>query len=136
MRRFDAELTVSVLLAISACGGGGSRPYQDELSHALQKSGEGSILGYGDTKVSKKAADCVAKVLEESRISDRALKAIVDGRKSYSPSKADQTAAVGVANKIVKCLPAGLKSGSVLGLVLDQAVQVALGVGAHRSARE
>ena len=109
MRRFGAALAVSVLLATSACGGGGSRPSQDELSQALQKGGDGSILGNGDTKVSKKAADCVAKVLEDSRISDRALKAIVDGTKSFSPSKADQTAAVGVANKIVKCLPAGLK---------------------------
>ncbi|RNL79501.1 hypothetical protein [Nocardioides marmorisolisilvae] len=109
MRRFGAALAISVLLVTSACGGGGSRPSQDEVSQALQKGGDNSILGDSGSKVSKKAADCVAKVLVDSRISDRALQAIVDGKRNYSPSKADQTAAVGVANKIVKCLPAGLK---------------------------
>ena len=109
VRKFGAALALGVLLATSACGGGGSRPSQDELSKALQKGGDHSVLGATGTNVSKKSADCIAKVLVDSRISDRALKAIVDGTKSYSPSRADQTAAVGIASKIVKCLPAGLK---------------------------
>ncbi|MFL6158160.1 MAG: hypothetical protein ACJ72D_18870 [Marmoricola sp.] len=108
MRKISAAVALGVLLATSACGGGSSRPTQDELSKALQKGGT-SVLGDSGTKVSRKSADCVAKVLEDSRISDRALRAIVEGRKTYSPSRADQSAAIGVASKIVKCLPAGLK---------------------------
>jgi hypothetical protein len=109
MRRFGAALAVGLLMATSACGGGDSRPSQDEISKALQKGGDSSVLGGTGAEVSKKSADCIAKVLEDSRISDRALRSIVDGTKSYTPSKADQAAAVGVAGKIVTCLPAGLK---------------------------
>ena len=108
-QKIGATLALAALLVTTACGGSSSRPSQDELSKALQKGGDSSILGNGGAKVSKKSADCIAKVLEQSRISNRALQAIVDGRKGYTPSSADRNAAVGVASKIVTCLPAGLK---------------------------
>ena len=109
MRKFGAALAISALLVTSACGGGGgSRPSESELSKALQKGSEGSVLGNGAGKVSKKAADCVAKVLVDSRISDKALKAIVDGDKTYQPSKADTSAGVAVSSKIVKCISSGI----------------------------
>jgi len=108
MRKFGAALAISVLLVTSACGGGGSRPSESEVSKALQKGGDGSILGDDASKVSKKAADCVAKILVDSKISDRALKAIVDGNKTYQPSKADTAAGVAVSSKIVKCISGGL----------------------------
>ena len=107
MRTFGAALAVGVLVATSACSGG-SRPSQGDVSSALQKGGDNSVLGGSGAKVSKKAADCIAKVLVESKISDRALKAIIDGKKDYKASKQDQTAAVAVSSKIVQCLPAGL----------------------------
>lgn len=108
MRECGAALVTGAVLAASACGGGGSRPSEAELSRALQKGAEGSILGEGASKVSKEAADCVAKVLVGSGISDRALTALVEGRKSYTPTKADTAAAVKVSSKVVACLPAGL----------------------------
>ena len=106
MRKFGAALAISALLVTSGCGGSGSRPSEDELSKALRKGGDSAILP-GDVKVSKKAADCVAKALVDSRISDRALKAIVEGNKNYQPTKADTNASIAVGPKILKCLPEG-----------------------------
>lgn len=108
MRRIGAAIALSVLLVTSACGSGDSRPSQDDLSKALRSGGDNSVLGKASSDVSKKAADCIAKVLVDSNISDRALKAIIESRKDYLPSKRDQAAAVAVSSKIVKCLPAGL----------------------------
>ncbi|MFL6023235.1 MAG: hypothetical protein ACJ72O_07840 [Marmoricola sp.] len=108
MRKFGAVVALSVLLATTACGGGGSRPSQDDLAQALTKGGKGSFLGEDGSKVSTKAADCIAKLLEESNISDRALKAIIEANKTYIPSRRDEIAAVALRTKIVKCLPAGL----------------------------
>lgn len=107
MRKFGATLAISALLVTTACGGGGSRPSEKELSASLRKGGDESYLP-GDAKVSKEAADCVAKVLVESRISDRALKAIIERKKNYQPSKADTAASIAVSPKIVKCLPDSL----------------------------
>jgi hypothetical protein len=106
IRTLGAALVTGVLLATTACGGSGTRPSAGELSKALQKGGS-SLVG-SDTTGNKKAADCLAKVLVESRISDRALKAIVEGNKTYQPSKADLSAGIAIRTKIVKCLPAGL----------------------------
>jgi hypothetical protein len=100
-------LTLGLLLVTSACSGT-SRPSQSDVSQALQKGADNSVLGSRASTVSKKAADCIAKVLVGSNISDRALQAIVDGTKNYRPTKQDEAAAVGISSKIVKCLPAGL----------------------------
>jgi hypothetical protein len=107
-RRFGAALATCALVVTSACGGGSSRPSADELSKALRKGGQDSVLGADAGKVSKKGADCIARVLVDSRISDRALQAILDANASYLPSKADAAAAAGLRAKIVNCLPAGL----------------------------
>jgi hypothetical protein len=109
MRKYGAALVLGVLLVTSACSSG-SRASEGEVSHALQKGGtKGGILGDSGADVTKKAADCIAKVLVASDISNRALQAIVDGSKTYKPTQADTLAATKVAPKIVKCLPSGLR---------------------------
>ena len=109
MREFGAAVAVGVLVVTSGCGGGGgSRPSQDDLSRALRSGGQSSILGPDADKVSKQGADCLAKVLVGSKISDRALQAIVDGDRNYRASRADIAAATALKAKIVACLPAGI----------------------------
>ncbi len=104
MRRFGAVLATGVLLAVAGCGGGSSdRPSADEVSAALQKTGEGAILPT-TTKIDEKQADCIAKLLVGSKLSDRALKALVKGDKTYSPSKADTSAAAAISSKLVSCV--------------------------------
>ena len=108
MREFGAAVAISVLLLASGCGGNGDRPSQDDLSQALRKGGQSSILGPDADKVSKPGADCIAKVLVHSKISDRALQAIADGDKTYRASQSDVRAAGALKDKIVACLPVGL----------------------------
>jgi hypothetical protein len=108
MRRFGALLAMSVLLVATGCGGSG-RPSVNEVSKALQKGGKDSILGAASSKIGDKAANCVAQTLVDSKLSDEALQAIVDGEKNFKPTKADTTAASAVSAKMVKCVSTGLK---------------------------
>lgn len=110
MRAFGAALAVSVLLLVPGCGSSSDRPSQDEVSKALQKGGEGSILGSAGSKLSDKQADCIAKVLVDSKISDKGLQALVDGKKNYKASKQDASAATSVSSKMVKCVSTGLST--------------------------
>lgn len=106
MRKFGAALAMGVLLIASGCGGGSDRPTENEVSKALQKGGDDSILGAAGSKLDNKAADCIAKALVDSKISDEALQALVDGDKKYKGSKADASAASAVSSKMVKCISA------------------------------
>lgn len=79
-KTLSAAIVAAALTLTAACGGsdGGSRPSADEISKAL--SDKDSVLG---TAVPKKAADCMAKVFEESKLSDKTLKALISGDKKY-----------------------------------------------------
>ncbi|MCW2758597.1 MAG: hypothetical protein JWO46_2343 [Nocardioidaceae bacterium] len=102
MKKLGAGLAVVVLLATSACGGGG-RPTAEEMSKAFQKGVNGSSTGGSEVKLTKKQADCAGKVFVESKISDDALRAIVDGKKDFKESKADDKALKTVLPKLIKC---------------------------------
>jgi hypothetical protein len=103
-KNLGAALAAAVLLATAACGGGGgaasSRPSEDEISKALQKGVNSTA---GAQKLTKKQADCAAKVFEKSKISDKALKAIVSGDKKFKESKADDAALKKVLPELQKC---------------------------------
>ncbi|MCW2754326.1 MAG: hypothetical protein JWQ32_1737 [Marmoricola sp.] len=103
MRRFGAALAISMLLVTSGCGGSSSsRPSADDISKALRKGD--SVLGAASSKLSKKSADCVGKVFVASKLSDKALQAIVAANKAYKPSTTDTAAINGLETKIVACI--------------------------------
>ncbi|MCW2857322.1 MAG: hypothetical protein JWR52_2937 [Marmoricola sp.] len=102
MRRFGAALAISMLLVASGCGGSSSRPSADDISKALRKGD--SVLGAASSKLSKKSADCVGRVFVASKLSDKALEAIVSANKAYKPSTADTAAINGLETKIVACI--------------------------------
>lgn len=78
-KTLSLAIAAAALTLTAACGGGGSdRPSADEISKAL--TGDDSVLG---TSVPKKAADCMAKVFEESKLSDKTLNALIKGDKDY-----------------------------------------------------
>lgn len=107
MRKLGAALAVGVLLVATACGSGGGddRPSVGDVSKALRKAGDGSLLGTAASKLDEKAADCVAKVLVDSEISDEGLQAIIDGDADYKASEADEAAVASIASKMVGCVP-------------------------------
>lgn len=102
MRKFGAALALGVLLVTAGCGS--SRPSVDEVSAALQKGGKDSVLGEAGANLKEKAADCMAEALVDSKISDEALQALVDGDKKYKGSTADSKAAEAISAKMVKCI--------------------------------
>jgi hypothetical protein len=105
MRRIGAAVLLGALLATSACGGGGSdRPSKDEVSKALRKAGDDSLLGPAAKNLGKKTADCLAGVLVDSKVSDATLKKVVAGAKDFTPSSADETALTKAGPDLIRCV--------------------------------
>ena len=87
--------TIAITLFLTGACGGSDRPSQADVSKAIQKT---------DSSFSKKGADCAAKVLVDSDISDEGLTAIANDNKKYKPSAADQKVQTKVSPAIAKCL--------------------------------
>ncbi|MBO9520871.1 MAG: hypothetical protein J7518_04980 [Nocardioidaceae bacterium] len=107
MRRCGAAVLLGALLVTSACGGGGGsdgRPSEGDVSKALRKAGEDSLLGPAAKDITKAKADCIAKVLVDSKVSDRTLKKIVAADKDFLPSKADEAALSKAGPDLVRCV--------------------------------
>lgn len=105
MKKFGAALAVVALLATSGCGGGG-RPSTEEISKSLiknTKSGELKDIGV-NIEFTKKQADCVAKAFHDSKLSDKALKAIVEADKGYKETKKDTEALKATTPALTKCM--------------------------------
>lgn len=103
LRRVGAAAVPAVLLlALSACGGGG-RPSVSDIENWMKDASNGQVSG--------SQAECAAKVIHDSDISDGALKKIVDTKKESdfadldkSISKDDEKAAEDIDAKIEKCM--------------------------------
>lgn len=80
---------LALLGSVGACSGGVSpdRPTQAEVSRAM--SGNSSSFG---AAIPDAAIPCIAKVLVESDVSDKTLKAIVKGKNAFSGNEDDQMA--------------------------------------------
>lgn len=95
MNKHLATVSIVIALALASACGGSDRPSQAEISTAIQKT---------DSSFSKKGADCAAKVIVDSDISDRGLKAIAGDEKNYKPSAADKAVEAKISPAIAKCL--------------------------------
>jgi len=102
-RRAAAAVTVpaALLLALSACGGGG-RPSVSDIQNWITTASKG--------QVTKTQAKCAAKVIHDSDISDGTLSKLVDTKKESDldaldkVSSSDKKAAEAIDDKISKCL--------------------------------
>ena len=101
VRKFGVAAATAVLLLTAACGGGGGRPSVDDIQKSLTDGKAADVLG--TTTLTDDQAECIAKILEKSGISDEGLQAIVDGKKNYKPSKDDEKESGKVAAKFVSC---------------------------------
>lgn len=105
MRRLlTAAVGAALLVTTAGCGGGG-RPSPDEISAALQHEARTGNDALVKDSIDQKAADCMARVLYRSDLSDAALRAVVDGRKNFDASTSDQKAMRKVAPDFVSCIP-------------------------------
>ncbi|MFL6060363.1 MAG: hypothetical protein ACJ72E_03955 [Marmoricola sp.] len=102
MKRTGPVLAGVLLAVLAACGSSGDRPSVDDISSALQSKDLGKALGSNGT-INKAAADCFAKVVHDSRVSDRGLKAFLRGETTFSAN--DRNALAAVVPKLEKCRP-------------------------------
>lgn len=99
MNKRAPQLIASAFLVVTlatACGGGG-RPSQDDIADGLKDN----TSEYGE--VTDDVADCMAKAIHDSDLSDDAVQAVVDGDEDYEPSDDDQKASEDVTKDIVDC---------------------------------
>lgn len=99
MKKTMGALCAAAVLTLSACGGGADRPSQAEVKKAI--TSEDSVLG---TAIPEAAADCVAKALVDSDLSDKTLNALVEGDEDYKGSDEDQKALSGLGADVSKCV--------------------------------
>lgn len=98
-KSLSALFIVTALTLTSACGGGGDdRPTKSEVKKAI--TGKDSIFGGA---LPKSAADCVAGALVDSKVSDKTLKALVDGDKDYKGTDKDKDALTDLQDDVTKC---------------------------------
>jgi hypothetical protein len=99
-------LTVgTVLLGTAACssGDGGGRPSSDQIAKTLRsKASDNPFAGVVD-KLDDKTARCIADKLHSSKISDKALRALIKGDTDYQGSKSDQKAAQELVPSLTGC---------------------------------
>ncbi|MEO6604142.1 MAG: hypothetical protein ABIN55_00880 [Aeromicrobium sp.] len=98
-KKLIVAVSIATLTLAGACGGGGDRPSADELAKTLSDKDNG--LGATFTK---KQAKCAADALVDSKLSDKALKALAEGDEDFKPSAADTKAQEGVISGLTKCL--------------------------------
>jgi hypothetical protein len=82
----------SLMVVLTACGGGGGRPSSDDIAKALKDKGNPAGAAFGSTGAADDAIDCIAKALHDSKLSDDALNAIIKGDKGFDGSKKDTEA--------------------------------------------
>jgi hypothetical protein len=109
-RSIGAGLAAGALLFVGACGGSGGssdsgRPSTTDLTSAITKTGDSSLLGNSGAKLTGEAASCLAKAMHDSDISDAGLRAIIKGDKDYKASSADEKAAASMIPDLQKCVP-------------------------------
>lgn len=92
----SSTVVVMALAVTSACGGGDDRPSADEISKGLTKGSKGAIT--------EKQADCAAKIIADSDLSDKSVQALADGDAKYKPTKDDTAKQAKLAKKLTGCL--------------------------------
>lgn len=101
MKAVGAALAVAALLATSACGGGG-RPSEADVSKALQKGVVSSTDKSDKLKLTKKQADCTAKIFVKSELTDEALQKMANDH-IYARNKKNDAVVTKLGTKLQAC---------------------------------
>ena len=99
MKKSLTAVAIVAALSLTACGGGGDRPSKEDLSKEFTKKDDAF-----DTKFTKKQADCIAEAIVDSKLSDKAVKALKEQDSDFKPTKADEDARDAIAGDVEKCV--------------------------------
>lgn len=102
MKKTGLALVAIAFAFTTACGAGSDnkaaasdRPSATQISKSLA-----TPAGAQTQALTQKQADCAAKLLTKSNLTDKALKALVAQSKTYKPSAADTKALTSVGKTI------------------------------------
>jgi hypothetical protein len=98
---------VSLMVVLTACGGGGGRPSTDDIAKSLKSSDNafGAAISASGGTISDDVVDCIAKALHDSDVSDGALKALVENDNDYKGSDKDAKALQeAITTDVPKCI--------------------------------
>lgn len=102
MKKTGLTLIAIALASTAACGGGSTdkstasdRPTATQISKSLTTTSSAQTQA-----LTKTQADCAAKLLNTSKLSDKALRALVAKSKTYKPSAVDTKALTAVGKTI------------------------------------
>lgn len=115
MRVIGATLAFGLLVAVSGCGGDqaadppavAARPSVAVIAASLLEVGDDPSTSYTPSE-----ADCIAKILVASELSDDALRGVARGVPGFDQSAADQTVYRGLVREISSCLVGSLPAPS------------------------
>ena len=99
MNKSLTAVAIVAALSLSACGGGSDRPSKDELSKEFTKKDNAF-----STTFTKKQADCIAEAIVDSKLSDKAVKALKEQDGDFKPTKADNKARDAISSDVEKCV--------------------------------
>ena len=91
MKKIVAMFTM--LAVLTACGGGGDRPSEDDIAKALKDSDNPAGAAFGGAGIGDEIIDCIAKALHDSDLSDDVLQALVDGDEDFEANADDENIA-------------------------------------------
>jgi len=108
LRRVAAALAVPAALALtlSACGGdgGSSRPSADTIASSLEGGDAAKLLDIDKGDISDSAANCLAKKLHDSDLSNATLNALVKGDEDYNASDSEEDKLKSVFTDAMSCM--------------------------------
>jgi hypothetical protein len=102
-RTIGLALATATLVVTSACGGSGGRPSVDDVVKSLKGGKAGDLMSLQKDDLTDKAATCFAKAIVGSDLSDKAVRALVDGDESFKGSSADTKAMTSAACSLADC---------------------------------
>ncbi len=116
MRGIGVALAGGLLLAVYGCGGEASpaptavsaRPSVGAIAAALLEVGDDAATSYTGQE-----ADCIARILVASELSDDALQGVAEGVPGFEQSEADKIAYREVVPEISSCLVGSLPAPSL-----------------------
>lgn len=108
LRKIAAAIAVPAALtfALTACGGeaGHGRPSADDLVKALTTGKAAKSVGLSDAD--PKVIKCIAQKFEDSKLSDDALRAIVNGDEDFKGKGGDKAALSDIESQMSDCVTA------------------------------
>ncbi|MET3960126.1 hypothetical protein ABIE44_000060 [Marmoricola sp. OAE513] len=108
VRKIGVAAATAALLLTAACGDG-ERPSADEVAKSLKGGKAAEVLGSTSNLLTDKGIDCIAEAIVDSKLSNEAIRALVEGKDKFRGDKGDNKAMTSLQGDIAKCAEGNVK---------------------------